>query len=118
MALTPEQRFVFAIIGQAYTDLLSNDRSVADSEIVFLTERYDAHANWRNVLASMIDVDGDAIAQRIRAILNSDQPFPKGLHKADCATTHQRREHAAVSHAKRCDRARARWQHLIEVSGT
>jgi len=110
---TPEQRYIVGIIAQAFEDMSTSatkDRhqsrhadNDARSAMLFLTERYGAHANWRNDLCSLIDVDGDLLTQRVRMILDYDLTWPQ-----------QRRSPGVTisGGAKEAERARAIWQHL------
>ena len=74
---TPEQRLAAAIIAQAFTDMFLPDSADGASKAAhFLTTSYGPSAQWRNRLASYLDIDGDQLAARVRLILDGDADPP------------------------------------------
>lgn len=108
--ITPEQQLVVAILAQAFNDMLGNasgsdhiaqmTENRARQAMIFLTERHGNHARWRNDLCGFLDLDGDALSEQVRKILDSDLPWPEanGAGKV-------------YSHEK-IARAREQWRHL------
>lgn len=109
--MTPEQRLVAAILQQAYRDMFAvgrppgetndgrADSASIDGAIRFLTDTHGHKARWRNHYCSLIDLDGNELATRIRLMLDGaiDVPFD---------------EDAAKRHEAGVARARERWRHL------
>lgn len=83
---TPEEAFVTSIIMQAYRDLFVSIRNESnasfttqsdqDQAITFLTDRSGSLARHRNDLCSLIGWDGDVLAARVRAMLESGDFAP------------------------------------------
>lgn len=110
---TPEAAFVTAILMQAYRDLFVSIRSESnasfttqsdqDQAITFLTDRSGSLARHRNDLCSLIGWDGDVLAARVRAMLESGD-FAPPTPDANQATL----ERYTVAF----ERVRQRWQDL------
>jgi len=110
---TPESALVTAILMQAYRDLfiaIKSDGSATftaqseqDQAISFLTDQAGSLARNRNTLCSLIGWDGDALAKRIRAMMDgADFPPPTSDPTPGILARHR---HAV-------ERIRARWHHL------
>lgn len=110
---TPESALVTAILMQAYRDLfiavkadgLSSftTQSDQDQAISFLTDSAGSLARNRNALCSLIGWDGDALAKRIRAMMEgADFPPPSPDPTPD----------KLARHKQAVERIRARWHHL------
>jgi hypothetical protein len=87
-----------AIISHAYTDMLLDDRRVAEEAMLFLTTRTGGVAVWRRDICSLLDIDGDIMADRVRAQLDGDADIPHGPEAQ-----------AVERHNARVARARERW---------
>ena len=105
---TPEQRFIASILLHAYSDMLSKDEGDARSAMSFLTSSYGDTARWRNHLCSLLGIDGDLLARRVRRQLDGDQPIPYPHETNDL------RSRAAIlkKHEAQVATARKRWLHL------
>ncbi len=115
--MTPEQRLVAAILQQAYRDMFTAGRAPAngddgrpdnasiDGAIRFLTDTHGHKAWWRNYYCSLLDLDGDVLAARVRMMLDGamDVPIDESPTKRDSGI---KRHEAGVV------RARERWRHL------
>lgn len=110
---TPESALVTAILMQAYRDLFIaikadgsstfTTQAEQDQAISFLTDSAGSRARNRNALCSLIGWDGDALAKRIRAMMDgADFPPPTSDPTPVTMTRHR---HAV-------ERIRARWHHL------
>ncbi len=110
---TPESALVAAILMQAYRDLfiaIKADGSSSfttqaeqDQAISFLTDSSGSLARNRNALCSLIGWNGDALAKRIRAMMEgADFPPP----------TSDPTPGAMIRHRQAVERVRARWHHL------
>lgn len=110
---TPESALVTAILMQAYRDLFIaikadgsssfTTQSDQDQAISFLTDSAGSLARNRNALCSLIGWDGDALAKRIRAMMEGAD-FPPPMPDPTPGAL-ARNRHAV-------ERIRARWQHL------
>ncbi|MGR3792759.1 hypothetical protein [Vannielia sp. SX4] len=103
---TPEQRFVAAIIAQAFSDMSgaatdkvsqsTSNSNNAQRAMIFLTERHGAFAKWRNELCDYLGFDGDVLAERVRSILDSDLPWPRQLGAQGVAIKHAEQKPTAL----------------------
>lgn len=110
---TPESALVTAILMQAYRDLfiaIKADGSSAfttqaeqDQAVSFLTDGTGSLARNRNALCSLIGWDGDALAKRIRAMMEGAD-FPPPTSDPTPSTL--------ARHRQAVERIRARWHHL------
>lgn len=108
---TPEAALITAIIMQAYRDLFVTvqpdttkgftTHAERDQAIAFLTDHTGAYARHRNYLCSLIGLDGNVLAERIRRMMEGAD-FP---HAPKDTTPTARHEKAVES-------LRRRWQYL------
>jgi hypothetical protein len=105
---TPEQRFIASIILRAYADMLSKDNGDARWAMSFLTTSYGDTARWRNHLCSLLGIDGDLLARRVRRQLDGEQPIPYPYETNDL----RNRATILKKHEAQVAAARKRWLHL------
>ncbi|QPM89113.1 hypothetical protein [Pseudooceanicola algae] len=106
---TEEQRLVAGILTQAFSDMFlvrDNYNASADIDAVqairFLTARSGSLAEWRDQLCSYLDLDGDVLAARVRAILDGKAEPPSADKSGRGSHAFQKRVH----------QARDRWKKL------
>lgn len=106
---TPERRLAAAIVAQAFSDMSATDTrdgeasdTIAIQAIRFLTDRAGHAAQWRNRWCSYLDLDGDALAARVRKILDGEIDAPDEMRG---------RAHIGAFD-QGIARARARWERL------
>lgn len=113
---TPEADLIRAVIMQAYRDLFISVRtdgsssfttqSDQDQAISFLTDKAGSLAKHRNALCSLIECDGVALADSIRAMMEGDDfPYPSP----------EPTETAIARHNKAAERIRERWKQIRSI---
>lgn len=121
--MTPELSLVAAILQRAFDDMFAAspssysgnggtpDGSSIDQAIRFLTDTHGHKARWRNHYCSLLGLDGDAVADRIRRMLDGDLPMQMDQGPWTRAGAIRRHE-AGV------EQARERWRHLKNPPST
>lgn len=107
---TPEERLVVGILMAALWDMLlpehptQTDIAERDASIAFFTRRGDRYARHRNALCSLLGINGDTMAERVRLILDGQAPFP--------ARTLEPTPTVLRWHTKKTDELRSYWKSL------
>ena len=113
---TPDAELIRAVIMQAYRDLFISVRADGsssfttqadqDQAISFLTDKAGGIAKHRNALCSLINCNGDALADRVRGMMEGDD-FPSPAPDPTDASM--------ARHMEAVERVRERWRQIRSI---